>query len=321
MCIHIALATDDNYAVHCATTIASVLSYNTDVFFHILHSGLSEKNIMKLENTVDNLDFFSEIEFIDMRKFDFSAYPMNRSHISIATYYRLALHRVLPKLSKVLYLDCDLLVLDNLKELYNIDLNYQLSAVAAVKDETDNYHKKRLGIRDYFNAGVSLLNLEFLRYRNASKEYQEILVNDADNIECQDQDIMNIAFNGRVTLVPMEYNANSTMFHPDIFTDASYSVAEERRAKHNPKILHFTGEHKPWQFTCCHPLKSAYLKYLMRTDYKFEAFKQLCLTFVSSIFKIDKTFKTFAVKLFGLEVFKIYGNRHKSIHILSITIN
>lgn len=318
MCIHIALATDNKYAVHCATTIASILSYNTDVFFHILHSGLSEENMIKIEETICKLDFFSEVQFIDVSHNNFEKFPMNRPHISMATYYRLILHEVLPTLDKVLYLDCDLIVLDDLKELY--DLNIDDYFVAAAKDETDNYHKHRLNVRDYFNAGVSLLNLKALRRVPGSIIFHDALVNNLDKIECQDQDIMNIAFNYNVKLIPIAYNANSTMFHPDIFTDASYSVAEERRTKCEPKILHFTGEHKPWQFTCCHPLKSAYLKYLLRTDYKLEAFKQLCLAAISKVFKIDMTYKILAVKLFGIKVFERYGHNNKYYTILGIRI-
>ena len=318
MCIHIALATDNNYAVHCATTIASILSHNTDVFFHILHSGLSEVNMTKIEETITKLDFFSEVQFIDVSCNNFEKFPMNRPHISEATYYRLMLHEVLPTLDKVLYLDCDLLVLGDLKELY--DLNIDDYFVAAAKDETDNYHKHRLHVKDYFNAGVSLLNLKALRRAPGSILFHDALAHNADKIECQDQDIMNIAFNHNVKLIPITYNANSTMFHPDIFTDASYSVADERRAKYEPKILHFTGEHKPWQFTCCHPLKSAYLKYLLRTEFKLEAFKQLCLAAISKVFKIDMTYKILAVKLFGIKVFERYGHNNKHYTILGIRI-
>lgn len=322
MVMHIALATDNKYAAHCATTIASILQnheHTKSIAFHVLHSDLSEANKTKLELTVYDLSFYhSTIEFVDMSDLDISKFPMNRPHISIATYYRLFLQDVLPDVDKVLYLDCDLLVVSDLTRLYDTPMCNNL--VIASLDETDNYHRKRLKVRKYFNAGVSLLNLKALREEHFLRVYLETFRENEDKIECQDQDIMNLAFNRRVKITSLKYNANSTIFHNDIFTDASYSVAEERRVRSNPAIIHFTGEHKPWQFTCCHPLKWEYLHYLRYTYYELEMYKQIFFYLLSFIFKIDKTFKLFCIKLFGLEVFKIHGNTHKKTYFLGIRI-
>ena len=122
--IEIVMAADDNYARNCAVTMASIL-LNSDATsrfkFHILDGGITEKNKHKLLNLRKVRNF--EIHFYDMTKFDWSGFPDNRTHISLATYYRLMMTDILPNdLKKVLYLDCDMIIEDDVRKIWDIDI-------------------------------------------------------------------------------------------------------------------------------------------------------------------------------------------------------
>ena len=113
---------------------------------------------------------------------------------------------------KVLYLDTDVIVLQDLRELYEYDLEENL--VAGVKayaypvpddDEKERYKKKSGGksLDDYINAGVLLMNLYEMRKCNFVEQSMELVGKD---LPCQDQDIINILSEGRRVTLPFKYN-------------------------------------------------------------------------------------------------------------------
>jgi len=66
-----------------------------------------------------------------------------------------ALTKIFPNLDTILSLDVDVIINENISELWDLDLtNYYLAAV----QESLKYNKP-----DYINAGVMLLNLKKLR--------------------------------------------------------------------------------------------------------------------------------------------------------------
>ena len=73
-----------------------------------------------------------------IRFFDVSRYlagfnlTTSNAHISIETYYRFIIQEALPFYSKLLYLDCDLVVNGDAAELFDIELGD--NAIAAVPD-------------------------------------------------------------------------------------------------------------------------------------------------------------------------------------------
>lgn len=53
------------------------------------------------------------------------------TYISVETYYRFYIHKVLPDLDKVIYFDADLLVLGDIADLYKIELKDVYAGVVA----------------------------------------------------------------------------------------------------------------------------------------------------------------------------------------------
>ena len=309
--IDIVLAADKNYIKHLYVTAQSIRD-NTDaqLCFHIL----SNEYPFELHEICNEDD---KILFYDMSKYDFSKFPLNVKYITIAGYYRLFLPELLPShIDKVLYLDVDLIVRKDIKELFDEDISDVYAG--AITDEMDVYQCGRLALSKYFNSGVLLLNMKKLRQDNMLQEFLDIVTNKKSIVKNNDQDILNIAFQYAWKTLPLKWNSGSVLFQPDIFCDLSESVANVRRATHDPAIVHFTGEWKPWQFTCCHPYKLEYLKYLLRTPLYGYKLTQVLLFLLSLIVNVKRTFKERTVQLFRHDIVSLYGNNSKTLILFGI---
>lgn len=209
--IHIVFATDNNYALHCAAAMSSVLlhtSAENKIVFHILDGGISAENKAKMQILPQTCLF--EIRFYDMSKYDFSQFPLNREWISVATYYRLFLPDLLSdEINKVLYLDCDTICVTDIAEIYHTDIrNYYASAAEDIDGFT---HIKRLNLpleNKYFNAGVMLFNLKKLRQLNFTELSLTYYKENEHKITMQDQDILNGVLNGHIKEIPLRWNIN-----------------------------------------------------------------------------------------------------------------
>lgn len=234
-------AVDDNYVPFLAVSLESLVAKisNENIYeLRILYTNLSDEHKKSLEKYKrDNLS----IEFVDLNeRIDKIANKLyTRDYFSMTTYYRLFLPDLYPNLEKVLYLDADTVLLDDVANLFNIDLGNNLvgaipdGAVASVKEFQD-YVELVVGLNDYrnyFNAGILLMNLEELRKYRFQVKFMYLL----DTIKfkvAQDQDYLNRLCKGRVTIIDNSWN---TMPGAD----------PDKRSK-NPKLIHYNLSSKPW---------------------------------------------------------------------------
>jgi len=126
------LACDIAYAAPLATALRSIVEANPNLWpitIHILTDGFQADTKKKLLSSLPSgsaLISWHPVELDCFRGFS------TRSFISTMTYARLLIPRLLPQLSRVLYLDADILVLGDLERLWKTDLNGAL--VGAVVD-------------------------------------------------------------------------------------------------------------------------------------------------------------------------------------------
>lgn len=176
--------------------------------------------------------------------------------ISAGAYLRLLLHRVLPDVDKVLYLDVDILVRESLLPLWQTELgNNLLAAVKGPVNLADKwewnserpYWNLLAGMRGgYINSGVLLLNLAEIRRQQIDGQWEKLA---QQKLYYQDQDILNITCQGKIVYLPPKYNSLAylsvedyrQMVAEDIFTEDESAQAQER-----PVILHYAGD-KPWK--------------------------------------------------------------------------
>ncbi len=320
--IDIVFATDNKYVQHCSAAIASILlnSDNSSYFrFHILDGGIKSLNKAKLLELRYIRDF--SIEFYDMRKYDFSQFPLNRQYISVATYYRLLLLDLLPfDIEKVIYLDCDVILEKDIKELWNYDISDYLAGV--VEDEGSISQQRRLNLpceNNYFNAGVLLLNIKALRNFDFKKKCIRYFEENEGIITLQDQDILNGVMNGKCKFLPLCWNTNSRIYLGNEL-EHNYNLQDEVIAGNSPGIIHYTDKNKPWHISCTHPLKNEYWKYLSYTSFKNRVLFNNLKACFSFILKVQNKNNSKVIKFLEIPVYKFEKGRRKSLKILGIPV-
>lgn len=254
--IPIVLAADENYAPQMYITILSALkSKNTESFYDIFclvpdrFSGEMEEVFFELQNKFEN----TKIRFIPMNN-DFKSQEMQISHISTPTYYRLRMPEILKEYKKAIYLDVDIIVLKDLSEFFNIDIDdYYIAGVKAaayIMNEKLRQYSASIGIEDisaYINAGVTLWNLEKIRKDNLCDKLIELAER---NFRSMDQDVINLAFYGKINILPFRYNL-MTKYYDRILNqrellDKIYGKKEIDEAIKSPVIIHYADYVKPW---------------------------------------------------------------------------
>lgn len=324
--INICFSTDNKYVQHCATAMASLLK-NCDVEskikFFILDGGISEVNKKNIEKLSDIKDF--EIEYYDMTKIDFSDLPLNRSRISVATYYRLYLLDILPQdVQKLIYLDCDIIVKDDITKLWQTDVSDYYAGV--IEDEGSISQLKRLGLPldyKYFNAGVILFNIAKLRTFDLKKCCFEYYEKNKEVIILQDQDILNGVFYGKCKFLDLRWNVNGRMYLGNIY-EHFYTEEESEEAKRNLGIIHYTDVQKPWFMSSNHPLQNEYWNYLKMTTFSDKYMSYALYKFFTALFgiKVCKDAWEYCLKVLYIPLYKrVKKDGIRKFYILGIKVS
>lgn len=270
--IHIACNIDSNYVKHCAVTLVSLFENNKEEGFtvHILASDLShdEQNLLNdIGQRYGNLLHFYApdpklLEGFTIRKFS--------KRISMATYYRCILSEIIPmNVNRLLYMDCDIVVLDKIRPLWETPL--ENIGVAAVEDigcnEPQRYEILQYPMEDsYFNAGVLLINLEYWRQHDIAHACIEYFHTYPERILFNDQDLLNSILHQDKVLVDLKWNVQDGFYRRPKTMDKDWKDKYTETLKH-PVVLHYTNR-KPWEYDSQHPLKQEYIKYLDLTPWK-----------------------------------------------------
>ena len=303
--LNICIACDDNYAPHGGAVIASVMANKNEddaPRFFILSDKLSEPVKQQFHEMATQWNFPLSIQECTDDLFQ----GLRTWRGKYNAYYRLAIHRFLPKeISKVLYLDCDTVAATSLSPLFHTDVSDKYAAVVAMTAES------AFTTHDfpYFSSGMMLLNLEKYRNDNLEQKAIEIGTRRFSEIEFPDQDILNEVFAGNVVFLPPKWHIVQFPL------DAQYArisgpplpfpVEELRDAIADPGIVHFNS--RPWQAFCTHPLRDLYWKYIRLTPFYRETKKEYYHHWMSGLyqryFRINLSKKNVHIKLFGVDLF------------------
>lgn len=270
--MHIVFCLDNNYVSHCATAIASIISHNEkeEITFHLLSDYISEENTQELLNWINLFNSkYIEIHIIDINKFNI--FPVGEAYINISTYFRLLIPNILKDISKVIYLDCDVIINSPLTDLWKVDINNY--ALAGVLDRINNYIRvyNRLGYspsEGYINAGVLLINLEYWRKINVFSQAINIAKRIPLHLKNHDQDILNIIFHDSKLILDFKYNLLEYYLYTEdwLYLDRKYYPQIIEACK-NPVIVHFCMPQKPWHIECINTYKELYYKYRKMTPW------------------------------------------------------
>jgi lipopolysaccharide biosynthesis glycosyltransferase len=263
---------DKRFIQHFSVALVSLLENNRhlEIRAFLIHDIITEPELKQLSElaTLIKENYDVKLNLILFNDSVFDHYKVS-IHNSKTVYYRLLFTSLLPvDVKKILFLDADIIVTGKLDELAAFNFRY----IAAVHDVSLDNNKERLNslgfpVKDYFNAGVLLINLETWRYENISPKLISLADEYMDRIAWWDQDILNMYFYDKWDALPQKYNA----------------LLLKNKLKETPLIIHYAGSNKPWLYIHDHPYKNLYWKYI-----KFTPFKNASYT--------DFTFKEFMRK-------------------------
>lgn len=190
-------------------------------------------------------------------------------HVSLATYYRLFLADFIPEdIRRVVYLDSDLVVLQDLSRLANTNLEGR--TCAAVRSFSAPFLRSAgpafsdMPCRTdapYFNAGVLLIDTAMWRARQVKQRALTFLASHLHKVRFWDQDALNFVMIDDWTQLDLRWNRTSDYHHHNRMQPPQPFSVEEWRSLAQPYVAHFVSGYKPWTHFR-HPDKKLYDRYL-----------------------------------------------------------
>lgn len=268
--IPVVFTIDRNYLMPLSVTLVSLFTnnMNEELSVYVLYNDFETADKKKIQSIGDQ--FNRRIELININDDQFKNFKTG-FHFSKAIFFRLLIPELFDgKYEKVLYIDSDALVLQDISPLFQID--FKDNYLAAVENFTFNDYK-RLGLNPefrYFASGTLLFNIPKWNKDKISQKIFEYLSLSTD-IKMPDQDALNVVINGNWKHLPLSYGIETIWV----------KSRKEQKSKFllyktfidNPIIIHFSGSVKPWHYLDKKPYKKEFWRYLQQTpfsEYKFQ---------------------------------------------------
>ena len=167
-----------------------------------------------------------------------------------AASFRLLLPELLPEYDSLVYIDCDVIVRQDIGTLYaQTRLGDKYLGVvfeAPIENQAQRFRALGCDPRCYFNSGFLLMNLKQMRQEKVSEKLLEACK--VPYLEFPDQDALNRVCQGRVLPLSPLYNGIRTFFLPQYKPDFEQEYPQPGlwEKVQDQATIHYTGG-KPWQ--------------------------------------------------------------------------
>lgn len=255
------------YVKHFLTMMNSLSMSNPNSEFdvYIMHTDLEPEDkaniLLKVKPNINPI-------YIYMDKSLFKGAPKVKRY-PYEIYYRIFAPIMLPDtVDKILYLDSDLVVHNNIDELYNMSFEGNLFvACTQIRSFLQWFNRVRLTCgrkHVYINTGVMLMNIKELRNLIDTDKIFKFIKCNGWRMALYDQDVIFKFFGDRIRLVPARYYNLSdrhimfyNMLHKKNKIDADWVA-------NNNVIIHYLGTNKPWKDGYKGILKDYYHRYVVK---------------------------------------------------------
>ena len=254
--IDIFLCIDDAFVYPCLVTIKSIIDNSKD------------KNLLSFFILIPKKFKFTKYieKFKEKEKCKIQIISMEDKYEKLSTgrrwatpaYYRFSIPWITKK-KKAIYLDSDLLIRKDIKNLFDIDLEEYCYA-AVVDGSANEKHilpnlEGNITIEkgNYYNSGVLLLNCDKIRKEMPATFANLLLKQEEKNFyKFIDQDILNIACHNKIKKLTPKYNFVLNAYYGGMLgtyenSGKFYTEKKEefKSAQEDATIVHFTNP-KPW---------------------------------------------------------------------------
>ena len=208
--VNLLLCTNSLYLQHVAVCLASLLSNNPELYFRVLV-------VSRTGEVLDESKLIRSLSFAENHSLSFRQFtppvdrimPLNpRAHYTLDIWTRLWVAELFEvNVDRVLYLDCDVVVVGDIRPLWTTDLEGAL--LGAVDIPGSQRGVQNLGMRPedgYFNSGVLLFDLDQWRKTCALDTVLDYVSANLERLHDPDQDALNACFHARRKRLDYKWN-------------------------------------------------------------------------------------------------------------------
>ena len=253
--IAVSYAADNKYIYPTIVSITSlVINAGNNTFYniYILHpQDFQEKSKTFLNSVVNKYPDKCLIIYLNMGN-KYKGLGLN-FRISTPTYYRLSLHELLPDVDRIVYLDGDTLVFEDLTPLNELDMkgNIFMGFLDSVPDAIKSFGFEKATV---VCAGVLLMNLDGLRKYGYTQKINDFIAKNKHRLTQQDQTIVNVLFQDKLAPLPPKYGIwafrlkeNAIHHNNKQWPHLKYDENELLEAYEHPGIVHFIWPKPFWR--------------------------------------------------------------------------
>ena len=253
-------AADGSYALQAQVLLRSlVITQNKSTVLKIFGNRWAKEEINRLQSIADTT---VSVEVLPVDDEVFSGVRLESGFPLATAYNILAPVHLLKESGRALYLDADMVVVEDLSPLFQRTLKYSVGAVLdahiAVIGAPSMWRPWREEVIDpltpYLNTGTLLIDLDRWREERITELTLEYLAK--YQLPCVDQDAINLVLRGKFDQLEPRYNAMPyhllTMFRNVDLVESDTAIG---RAINDPAIVHYHRSFfgKPWTYGATHP--------------------------------------------------------------------
>lgn len=267
----ICMAADQKYLPYAAVVISSILRNgdpNRQYDILLLSRDMTEESRCALELLADGYRRAS-VRIVDMESVNQWFDAGISSYYSAETNYRLLImSELLAEYERVIYIDCDTVVLQDILQLAETDMKgyplaacrdysmhlkqYSQSAVfyGQIPYSVENYCREVLGLEgyeDYFNAGVAMFDTARCRQMNRDV-HTAVQMLQNNNYVYNDQDVLNIMFEHQFCNLDTGWNYINDYEKYLSYPPAVKAGLYQKVHREKPAVVHYIGGRKPWNY-------------------------------------------------------------------------
>ena len=273
--LHVVYCTDSKYSKIMTVSIVSLCESNksfSQINIYCFEKDLTEYEKEKIEAIVG--EYGRKITFISINTYcnELRFWPKSRDLM----FSRFLIPNVLNE-EKVLYLDCDTIVISSLEELWNMDITGYVHLVVLDTARCNAKHEASLKNNDkYFNSGVMVINCSEWKNKDIFKKMKIYESKQNKLALFPDQRPLNAVTLKYSKIISPAYNLTSELFHYSyeqiikiMKCDNFYSKKDLEEAIKRPIIIHFSGRSidRPWFSNCKNIYKEKYRSYMKKYEF------------------------------------------------------
>lgn len=273
--VHVVFCADRSYMQHAAVAAVSALdnSPGTTICFHYVTCDDDPEAKARLARTIARHPGATlEFHHVDEERI---AGAFADRHVTRAAYLRFLAPEVLPpEIERIVYIDCDVVVMDDIRKLAGIDL--QGHAVGATPDAdwtkgAPDQRKLALGLgpgHSYVLSGMLVMDLTLWRRQGLTRRIFDCVDRLGGQLVYHDQDAFNVALGNEIHLIDKRWNLQALAFGWWFRRNLPAEHRATAAARRSPGVIHYSTADKPWLFRSRARKRALYFRYLDRTAWR-----------------------------------------------------